>query len=262
MKRLITIFFIALFIVGCGGGDNSEPFLSNTPTNTQKARINSDNQNLVGATIANDFSVASLGNYVPNYKLIKNLKPMQRIANSFVKNYKTIESSNCKNGTVDVERYLNVINIKINKCEIDKNNYIQSAEIKFYFENSDIENSEIEKIEIKNYTAKTQNKEYKSFNLTAVKGYGGEVNLSVRGWYKNRCLNGFVYLETLTNIVVENDDSVYYTYEGELKISGRYDTIFVEFNEDNEVIITGIYKEILVYSKDEINNMLYQKGCL
>ena len=262
MKKIVFVISFLLILIGCGGGDNSEPFLSNTPTNTQKARINSNNQSLVGATIAKDFSVASLGNYVPSYKLIKNLKPMQRIAKGFIKNYKTIESSNCKNGTVDVERYLNVINIKINKCEIDKNNYIQSAEIKFYFENSDIENSEIEKIEIKNYTAKTQNKEYKSFNLTAAKSYGDEVNLSVRGWYKNRCLNGFVYLETITNIVVEIDDSVYYTYEGELKISGRYDSIFVEFNENNEVIITGIYNETLVYSKDEINNMLYQKGCL
>jgi hypothetical protein len=262
MKRLIITFFIALFIAGCGGGGSNEPFLSNTPSNTQKERINESNQKLVAATIANDFSIASLGNYAPNLRVYKNLKPMQKIAANFVKNYKKIQNSTCQSGYMDVEQNGNMVTVKINECKIDEFSYIQSGEIKFYFESSDIENSDLEKIEIKNYTAKYKNNEYKSFNLTAVQTDYNQVNLSVRGWYKNRCLSGFVYLETLENIVIEEDDGYYYTYSGYIKISGRYDTIFVRFNEDNEVIITGIYNEDYVYSKEEINNMLYNKGCL
>lgn len=261
-KVLLSISAFAL--IGCGGGGGSSD-ISDVPSNSQKLILTSSNSKEVAANIANSFAIASLNDYTPDYKLTKvvdakKLKPLQKIASKFIDvNYKEISNDICLSGTANATQDGNKIRVTFSRCKLkDSKGYIKSGEFIFTFESSDIENSDIIKVEIKDYTADTKDSQgnyvgFKSFNLTATAIDYDISKLEVNGWYKNKCLSGWVKVVSIEPLYIqESDEYIFTTYDGILDIYGRYDKIRLEFFDDAVILtdINGNQEEI----QDYINN--------
>lgn len=281
-KLAISLLVGGLFVIsGCGGGGNGS--LPDKPNASQMQKLNDSNADKsVKGSLESLKSSSSVSNdNIPGASLrIKN--KLSKVARLSVDKTLRTQEESCDSGTAKLNTSSNTEGtLTYNQCSLNGtvyngtvaikvvlDSYGDAKELTATFNNLTMHNASADyniehaKLYInrdtkeislsKMYTTFKENgstEEYINFNISK-KGDESNAVLTFKGYIKPKCLNGFVYVESLPSIQKDY---------GKFNIESNSNKVTVEYDNDT-VTITKPSGEIETMSKDEFDSQL-EAGC-
>jgi len=280
-KLAISLLVGGLFVInGCGGGGGS---LADKPTASDMQKLDDSNadKSAMGSLKSLNSSSSLNNNGVPGASLrVKNrLTKLTRLST----NKALRDASNiCDSGSAKTKNSSDTEGtLTYNQCSIDGtvyngtisvkvtlDSYGQAKDLTATFDNFTSHNStgdyNIQHAELyssrdtnkasisKMYATFTENgatEKYLNFNIST-NGNGSNSMLTFKGYVKPKCLDGFVYIESLPSITKDN---------GKFKIESNSKRVTIEY-DTNTVKITKPSGAVETMTRDEFNSKL-NAGC-
>jgi len=251
--------FVALatfFVIGCGGGGGSTPSLD-IPSESEKLELTDDNSNDVALTSVNSvLNTTELLESSASARVIDDSKDIVSKTIKIAKNYRTVDASEiCQSGSATADESDYKVTITFDNCKlVDSDVLVQKGTVIY---EADEDNYYYGVITVKDLYAKTDKEEIRAYNAKIEVDYDSTV-VTVEGWAKPSCLDGWIKVETTKELVVkDNYDSV----TGELKVTGKDDKSITVTFEGDSVTVTDVNGEKYYYSLEEFGELLANSKC-
>jgi len=286
MKPAYYLFltFLLFIINGCGGGGGSENPLPLAPSASQMTQLNSTNSDKV---VLSSYKAVLGSNEYQDLDILQRQATTQSLRSLRALSLRTVskrvEQGSCESGNVDVNRISeSETEVNYNNCVIDGTTYNGYAHIYDYEtwarvvfkyfkaanakESIDITQAEFvikeDIFEIKGMYAKYKNSSdrisFLNYNSKVITDeYNNWIILYVKGYINTNCTNGYVLLQSSSEIKIYTDESGY--IEGTLTISANSKQIIVDFFKDVVTIIDidGVSESMSLKEFQDAANSLY-----